>query len=628
MHTIANWDPRLPYYIEKSNKGMYECNGFSARVFSEELDPSDPDSKPVEDFLGNLKDLYSEYNKSTQVADVSRGILDIEEQFKGWMKKYNKRPPTTKDKNSPEELRWEYNNRAWVAYQVEHAWHDSLSLMYSPSPSGARPPGDVICIIIESRKVDDGMVTCIFRATEKKYKDNKPKSALAKRQAYEVNKSDFIRLFHNIPPEMLKSATKNYVGTKDTLVDAYNPAHLSIGWSALGAEGTYWIASSDVQLPDPNVHTLADGTPLNSFVHDLHGSIFGLASQPSKNSVIPFVASDEWLCWMDNAVWAVSLSAKFDSAASLTGYALKLTWPNDKAIQNAQYIKFGTDFVAAAFNILPDQEPPIGLLGNGETMVFGLDSTQSLVLRTTLLGALEYAGLEELAESPLVDALGGQFGLTLSSAPGSSNGARNAVWFEPGNASSTTVRLQWDIDDIDKVRDFFGFLKGGFSLGTVHLITRRTSTWRPSPPAASVVTVGEVILSAEFVLAGKRFLGAIELSEDKVVLELTTNDNVFEEIVEWLRSCEFETPFVEWLREAAQEFLSRFMIRRIMLQVEMVDGQRKITDFSVQIEIELGIAGGGSVLFTYSMESMRGEVWCGKEYPNLKPNPVASPPSN
>lgn len=39
------------------------------------------------------------------------------------------------------------------------------------------------------------------------------------------------------------------------------------------------------------------------------------------------------------------------------------------------------------------------------------------------------------------------------------------------------------------------------------------------------------------------------------------------------------------------------MIRRIALQVQTVDGQRKITDFSAQVDIELRVADGASIVY-------------------------------
>lgn len=627
---------QYPYYLREDDTKLFPDKGISCGVFVEK--PTG--QKKV--FLGGLKKFYDDINAAAVSATPKlRQVKDIKGQFDSWLS-LRRKPDKVKEKKAYEI--WQYNNLAWIDHQVESAW-SSMSQMYVPADK-RMPTANSITVKSRDGTVNkDGTVQVNLPSGPKTYPKLSVMSALNVAISTDPAAIDPgpTPLFPDIDDTLLKRVSpsppsplplppsRTTVPLSPSLVmlnttggSTLMPMRVTGG--RLTAQDTgYYIVCSKIESTDPNVRQLAGGTPLNNFVAVLHSQKFGLTSKPAIKSSTPFLSTDEWSSWLVDAISATAFAAKTDDQGNVSGFTLEVDWPDSNAADH-NTVRFDTDYVVPAFNILPDAKPPVGLLGDTDIIAFGLDSSQNLTLKTDLEGALKYAGLGDLISSPLVTTLGTKISLTLSAKPESSTGARNAVWFEPRKAYRTTIRLQWDINDIDKVKEYISFLKGAFTLESIHLITRRTSTWAMTADGVSVVTAGEAILSAEFSIAGKKFIGALTFSEDSVRMELTTKENVFKEIVDWLATTTGDIPFAEWLLSAGAEVFRTIRLRRISLTVKMVDGQRKITNFSVATEIEMGLGGTednpARVLMTYAsvegvkMGNFRGQLWfC--EYPPI-----------
>jgi hypothetical protein len=564
---------------------------------------------PRKDFVEKLKELYENINSASSTL---RPLKDIKTQFDEWL-------PT---KPTAGEKVWDYNNRAWISHQVEQAWQESLSPMYTRD-AGRKKMTDYIMVRSREDINEDGSLDIREWASGAPdaglYTAPTPivKNALHAAQALDPIDSNPAPLFGNIPPSLLASQSKPIptLSTGFTLMSsAGTPDHgdnvrisrrIGMASDETSAEDDtgYYFACSQSDSTDPRVKKVDIDTPLDAFLSALHSQKIGLSSKPTENSATAFREKDEWILWFKDAISAKSLVAKSDKDGDLSGFSLEMELPGEIG---GQTISLDTDYIDHAFEVPENIKPPIGLLGQEGVMVFGL-GPKNPILHTDLQKALEYVGLEKLKSSPLAVALG-SIGLTLS--PKDNKGARNAVWFQPGRAYRTLVRLQWDIDVMDKVKEYLSFLKD-IQLSSVHIITRRTATWARTSGGLSVTTTGEISLSIQFKIGGTNFIGALTFGQDSVCVELTTSEreSILSDIVKWLESCTgAQLPFADWLSDT---ICKKIHLRKIRLQV---NDQKKITDFSVAVEVQLGVAGEATVLLTYASgrKQLRGMLWFGE----------------
>ncbi|KAA8903423.1 hypothetical protein FN846DRAFT_954000 [Sphaerosporella brunnea] len=591
---------QYPYYLRHDDSKQFPNRTYGRSTF---LKPDAPEKR----FNATLKKLYDDVNTAAAAAvPPLQEVLDIQSQFDAWKTSIGS-PPT-----GSEDL-WDYKILAWISYQVERAWID-MSFMYQPA---AKRPTYTDYILVKSRDSvtsGEGKVEVVIAGAPETYTAPSAHAALSIPRATTAPTAP--------PPGPaplypdISSALIGTIGPKSLF--AFPPAMASPSPSTDATDpAPYYIVSHDTPASGANIEKLVDGTPLNALVTCLRTKQFGLTSKPAASTSTPFLVTDQWLLWLTDAVSATSFAAKSDSTGTLSGFALSLDWP--KSGGSPTTLKFDTDFVVSAFEIPADEKPPLGLLGDTNTLVLALDPTQGLKLKTDLAAAFVYAGLGGLLTSPLVAALGTTIGLTLASETSVSSGARNAVWFQPGEAYRTTVRLQWSIDQTDTIREYIGFLKGTFTLGAVSLITRRTCTWALTVEGATVVASGEVLLAAELVVVGKTFQVALGFGEDSLRVELSTKENVFADILEWLQETTGEIPLAGWLAGATEVF-KRVMLRRVTMNVKMRDGKKEIVGFTVAVEVDMGLGASADnparMLLTYAsapgrkkMGKLRGQLW-------------------
>lgn len=603
---------RYPYYCLRTSDTQQFPNQRGFGDYNDFIEGTDPKKKERKEFFELLSEQYTNLNAKNPTA--WHPIEDLRAQAKSWFDNTAKALPA----------KWhDYNNQAWMGQQIESAWGDSLSPMYQkgPSPTNDRRAVQTNHIVIKSRYLDteDGGIRIHFPGiVVDGYPTPVAKAAVSTAQAKSPSKTGAAQLFADIPSSLLATATnpppakiiREPGDESDTeREDVSSPLAGLIERIFAGTPTTgYWFASTKVQ-PGESIRVLAAG-PLNDFVTILHNYMFGVTSEPDPSSTTAFIAEDEWYSWLSDAVSATSFEMKSDATSNPEGFVLHLNWPGGEADQTS--LRFDTDFVAAAFTIPPESTPAIGLLGDTNVMVLGLDNAQKVTISSDLTAVLEYAGLKELTGSPLTKALGPFVKLSMSS--DKSTGARNAVWFEPGQAYRTTVRLQWDFDDLSTVNEFFDFIKSGITLRSAHVITRRISSWQMSSEGGfKVVTAGEATVAVKLDVGDKlQFIGSLTFGEDKVTVTLTALNNVFKELVDWLAAeVGADIPIVQWLTSAADTLFSTFLVRRLSLEVSTADGKRKVTGWSLDVEISLKVAGGATVLVTYTSEPsrLRGELW-------------------
>ena len=549
---------RLPYYLEPTRKVGTHPN---PRTF---LNPDSHDHR----FLKELKNCYD----AISLASKKTKVLDIETQFDNWYLE-----------NSRERSKSSKLAQVWIQDQTAHAWW-AISHMFQGLDNGR----EVFFNLVRSRDTnEDGHVTTVYTSREERtYLDLATKHALETMKAAGPFVKELVPVFPSISQrkmieiagrKKLKLSSMEIAGASD--MEGDSPA----GYHASTTSKPHYILYSKApadQVDGVVGFRLRGDSPLDDFVGLLHGQNLGLESKPGASSSASLLPTDEWSCWLADAIAATSFITKTDEQGRVSGFSLQVKWHPDKS----QTLKFSTDFIASSFNILPPLEgPPIGLLGSTDIMLMGLDMTQDVELVTNIPEALKVAGLAYSST------LFPQVSLKLSTAPAASNGARNGVWFEPGKSYRTTLRLQWDIPEVDKVKEYLGtFFKGAFELKSVRFITRRASSWAINCDGVSVISAGEAILSTEINVGKNIFTGALTFQKNAVRLDLTTKADVFGEILIWLANTTGDIPFKDWL-EGNESVFKKILLRRVSLVMELVNGQRKLTDFSVTMEIALGL---------------------------------------
>lgn len=588
---------RFPSYLNEVG-GKYQ-NGThpNPRTFKS------PETHDLE-FLKKLKSCYDAINSDPK----RRNVVEIKAQLDAWLLEDTQH--TTKD-----------NVQFWIQDQVAHAW-EAISHMFQ----GTERDSQVFYNLVISRDDSkDGDLVAFIDLSRKAYNHliTSPASHTMSATDPSVKTLTATPIFPNIARDRLKikadtkppaKVTPGDHGSATSNMEMDAPASDMVNLASATNKPHYILYS---KVPADHVHADVDtfrlegGSPLDNFVGLLHSQKLGLESKPGALSSAPFLSTDEWSSWLADAISASSFITKTDAQGKVSGFSLQVKWHPDKT----QTVKFGTDFVASSFNIPPPLEgPPIGLLGSTDIILMGLDMTQGVELVTDIAGALKIAGLTYSS------ALFPQVGLKLSTAPEASDGARNGVWFEPRKSYRTTLRLQWDIPEVDKIKEYLGtFLKGAFEIKSVRFITRRTASWATGRRGVSVVSAGEVILSTEIKVGESTFTGAVTFGENTLRMDLTTNANVFGGILTWLANTIGDVPFADWLKGNESVF-KNILLRRVTLMMKLVNGQRKLTHFSVMMEIALGLGGKDKdnpvrVKVTYASRvggkagKLRGELW-------------------
>lgn len=367
----------------------------------------------------------------------------------------------------------------------------------------------------------------------------------------------------------------------------------------------------------------ADPPALAIIVALLHTQKITLEKTPEPNSSTKLVATDEWVEWFQSALSATEMTVQTDTDGDIKGLTVALDAATLFPNANTPQLIFSTqNFTKAAVKSDLPLELPLGVLETYSLMGFGLDATKTGgSFKSDLSTVLKYAGVK--LDNPIVEFLGSQVGLTLDA----QDGARNVVWFSPASSYSTTTRLQWKIDGVDRIKTKLKeFLKGAFEIpenGNVNLVTRRMSTWAPGEGNIRVTSVASVLLEVDLQILGKTFPITLDFKQGNIKVQINNKDkDVLGTIVSWLQTSmeSEEIPIVAWLQKVTAGILKALIFRRITINVSNVEGQpRKVTGFKIEVEVTL-VPGANEnnpapILLTYSATpstkgyKLRGELW-------------------
>lgn len=378
----------------------------------------------------------------------------------------------------------------------------------------------------------------------------------------------------------------------------------------------YYIFCSELQEAGPGVTVLASGE-LDDFVQLLHRGVIGVAKQPTAASHTAFLDTDELFLWLYECIGATSFTVRGDHGSNnITEFSLILS----AIVNGGQSIMFSSGCTNAAFDT-GRSVPESGLIPGAGALVLGLNPGSFKILHMTLNQVFDYTGMTPFVESRVLNVLGGT---ALSLKAETANGNRNAVWFDPGHSYQTNVRLQFTVENLSEITQFFSVLTG-FTVTSAKVIAKIQKNWVMASDGIGILSEGEVILTAECTVtvpsSTVSFSLALALHETATVLTLTTVEyDTLETIASWIIGVAGHGPLdlTSWIQRSGSFGLPQLRRIQITMEGEMVVG------FSIEMELELHFgkapdAGSRPVVFLFrycwykgqTLGTLSGDLWCG-----------------
>ncbi|KAK4171649.1 hypothetical protein QBC36DRAFT_249207 [Triangularia setosa] len=427
--------------------------------------------------------------------------------------------------------------------------------------------------------------------------------------------------------------------------------------SALAGEDSgYYLYASIVSAAAIRVaaaqYSILSAGPLNSFLSALHCANLCLVgpNPPGPAGTTPLLESDEFNHYLTAALNAQAVSAINASQSYVGGFSFAVApisgSPSDKAV-----LSFTTAAVEDAFGLAKSTGPPMGILEDVKTLVFGLDTsvwdpTTTVTATVSLTQLVQFAGITYLEKSPAVAYLSDiQLAIPLSAA-----GKRNAVWFEPLSSYRTTTRLEMDLssDAVGRLNQYIAAF-AGLSIVSAFAIARRTSIWNPAAlkegvPVSASATIsygGSLTFGGDFTISsGTHFDAAIELMPTQISLVLTLRDkiDILADIftllkpVLGLQGDHFE--FQDWLKGSAGSTSFQPPYLRCIVAVMDHEAESKggtpstpgMASVQIVLETRVNFSGGAFALFliTYTWTREAGGTSSSQLEAELWPAPLSA----
>ena len=255
----------------------------------------------------------------------------------------------------------------------------------------------------------------------------------------------------------------------------------------------YTIYTSDSTVtPDPAINKkLKDGSSANSFLDSLPGKTIVLESAPSpKPPSLPpnsakFDKSDLLQQWIVNIDPAAQLSLAVDTTSDQNILSFQASFSAPWSMT------FSSTMAALNYVFGPPvpggkeeaKVPVPGLDEKGLMLYAGLDPSQTSVLQSDVQQLFTWVGLKTILDT---------IPKTLQSAkatldPANSQAGHNALWINPSFGSQTTIRLQFQLGDVNALSSILSDSLKGLTFPSANLICKKVVTAAKvpkGPPAA------------------------------------------------------------------------------------------------------------------------------------------------
>lgn len=385
--------------------------------------------------------------------------------------------------------------------------------------------------------------------------------------------------------------------------------------------------SSEQSKQDPYLE-VDDGTNSGSFISQLPDKALITTGPPDPNAPTELHGDDKWVQWLKNIDDAGKYSLTIKPKKKKEGEGSDGGNEDDKKTELKQFdfelntptmLKFSSDN-SVLERTFGDDAKDIEEPGWGDPRLY-LGLKDSVQTEIPLAKAWTFTGL---VEASIPKALKG---LQVEPDPKRPPGHRNALWFNPGASSRVTVRLVFNLGDLETLNKLgLGELKIKFT--EADLVCRKVVLAGKAGGQTVPVKQGYAALSigCEF---GKdlEVQGVMEFAEDTLIMTLLAkSENPIQGALRWLTSVlglkDDDLGFVPEL--FARDPFKDVQFRRIKATFD-TEVKTKLVSFRLDVQVSAPIGqdpeSGKKTLFLLSyiwsssvggLGSIRGELWQGK----------------
>ncbi|KAF5656962.1 hypothetical protein FHETE_10691 [Fusarium heterosporum] len=386
------------------------------------------------------------------------------------------------------------------------------------------------------------------------------------------------------------------------------PRALALRQTAVAASGDgqqYTIYSSTAgQAPGDNVMILATGSSTDAFVGSMNtAKCIILTERPDPTA--SFDASDQTLQWLTSIDSGVTANLTLDDNNNINSFAIQFQSPWSLSFSSDE-TTLGTTFAPPGVPTTPvtPRIPIPGIDEAGDMLTLGLDFTK---LSSDGISATVTDLFNDVGQSTMISLLPpGIAGLVVNlfqPTPSSSTGQRNALWFVPGQAMQTTVRLQFDIPLLNALRSLLEDTLKGFTINSTSAIYRKVTTLANTEKGKQPVSQGSVTFNVDCSVQAKivnplppvEITAGVEFAAGGIGLTLMfTTKNPLAGILQWLVSLTNDSTietFVNTMLKQAEGGTTIFSsadLRRLSVELEYPSGPSEpptLSAFRLDIEV-------------------------------------------
>lgn len=383
-------------------------------------------------------------------------------------------------------------------------------------------------------------------------------------------------------------------------------------YTATEGAGVFFFAK-DIPSPPGKYHVVTNDEE-KLFISWLHRRVIGLTAEFPADAAgsSDFLADDEVLVWMKSAFGTSTTLSVKGKAASIQCFDLSIALTTTSTAT----LEFSTEAIPLQFDLAEGAATVIpfilgwGVFKQFPIMIFGLKSGYE----TTVGELWKLAGF---TTSPPIN-VKLQIASSLSD-DAKTHFKRNAVFFSPLEDYKTLLRLQFEVTELDDIKNLFKELfSEKFVFKEADFTLRKTFVHRwSSEGTASVYAQGEILMRAAASIGSLDFSFTFLLSDTvhQAILDFTAGADLWT-AVEWMGELfGADLGFKSWLPE---DLLKDIKLSRIVLSFQPGEKIKLISGcVTFEVDLAFGAENDGErvvILLSYSWPPSRlsGSLWPGR----------------
>ncbi|KAL7905450.1 hypothetical protein GGI35DRAFT_488372 [Trichoderma velutinum] len=398
---------------------------------------------------------------------------------------------------------------------------------------------------------------------------------------------------------------------------------------------TYTIyASTASQQPGEDAQILKAGTPTDKFVASLNKEQDIILSE-TPNLSADLADTDKTKKWIQSfdagATGSVSLDNVNDK--NIDKFTVSLTAPWALTFSSAVDVLLFT-FGSSSGLIGGGSEPRFvspGIDANGKMLTLGLDFTTTKDITGVKLGDLfKYVGAQNMVDYFLPKKLSG-LPLSLKQPGKEDDPKRNAMWLVPTADMSTTIRLQFQFEELTYLQNLLSIGLKGLKLTSADAVCKRKLVLGRTEKGDLPVDQGTVALSIGCTVKGSdvnapevKMVAGVEFGPRSLNLTfMFLSESPLKGLLMWLADLIGDPSLEEFVtgllskKEGSLSVFSATTLRRFTVGLETESGKYspKLARFSFDIEVTANIGtakGGKPAVFLLSYGWNRSEGGLGR----------------